>query len=199
MSVGRYFRFCASVPNSDKRQYGEVGLRAERGREDPARAMPSLTTIDVDLSSSSPPNSSATSTDNSPSSPQRAQERAGDRPVFLLQAIELRQHFAVNERLGRPGDEPLLLGEPFGCQDASGPRRRSTAIHRLSRRLPRTSVVDPMSLHSLKNASRAHAAADAHRHHPVARLAARSSRGRSMSSASRRCTRAGGPARSRRR
>ena len=45
---------------------------------------------------------------------------ARERPVLLLEPVGGRHHLVRDELLGRPGDQPVLVGELFGREDRVG-------------------------------------------------------------------------------
>ena len=150
------------------------------------------------LSSSTPPMPRARRCRAGPAR-RRGDQRARQRPVLLLERVERRQHLL--RRRTRPRS-----GAISRCSSVSALRRedrRRRAVSSISHAPPRT--VSPSvsrsvpSLHPLEDAGGAHAAADAHRDQAVARLPAPHLVEQRRRSAGRRCSRADGRARSRRR
>ena len=90
--------FCASRAEERERQHREVGLARRT-------SAPNDADVDMllrddqrrDLVEATPPYSSGTSMPSSPSSPQRLQQLARERPVVLLEPVERRHDFLLDE------------------------------------------------------------------------------------------------------
>ena len=127
----------ASVPRCRRATSGRIVRLACAPKVAPNeadRAIRSLTIIDVTLSSCRPPYASATSTPSRPSSPQRCSSRARQRPILLLETIELGQDFLLDELLRSCGNQAMFVGQPLRREDAVRRRRLSAAIPRRSGR-----------------------------------------------------------------
>ena len=105
--------------------------------KDADRDIRSLTTIEVILSSCTPPYSSGASTPRKPSAPRAPHQIARQAPVFLLELVEGRQHFVAHEVAHGLCDQPVLFAQLFRREDARGVRRLQqplTAAQRRNRR-----------------------------------------------------------------
>ena len=108
-SPGRYFCFCASVPNSMIGTIVRLACAPKVAPNDADRAIFSLTTSEVTLSRPTPPYASGTSTPSRPEVAAALDELARQRPVLLLELVELRQHFRIDELLCGLADQPVFV------------------------------------------------------------------------------------------